>query len=186
MQQLSPVTVQLDLGKSGTLVISILMENTSEKYDELFFNIVLVEPEIPNNTGSVGRLCVGSKSRLHLVKPMGFEITDKRVKRAGLDYWPELELTIHDNINNWLDQVKDMSRLFLFTSNAEKSYHHIKFQKGDWLVFGKESVGLPEGIIKRFSAQAVTIPFPGKVRSFNLSNAVAMALGEGLRQVQTS
>ncbi len=159
------------------------MESTGDKYDERFFNIVLVEPEIPNNTGSVGRLCVGSKSHLHLIKPMGFEITDSRVKRAGLDYWPDLELTQYSNFEEWLATVKDRSRVFLFSSKANKAYHKINFQKGDWLVFGKESVGLSQSVLSQFPEQHVIIPFPGKVRSFNLSNAVAMAIGEGLRQV---
>lgn len=159
------------------------MESTGIKYDERFFNIVLVEPEIPNNTGSVGRLCVGSKSHLHLIKPMGFEITDSRVKRAGLDYWSDLELTQYSNFEEWLATVKDKSRVFLFSSKATKAYHSVDFKKGDWLVFGKESVGLSEEILNLFPEQQVSIPFPGKVRSFNLSNAAAMAIGEGLRQV---
>ncbi len=159
------------------------MESTGAKYDELYFNIVLVEPEIPNNTGSVGRLCVGSKSHLHLIKPMGFEITDSRVKRAGLDYWPDLELTLYENFEEWLNTVEDKSRVFLFSSKASRAYHQIEFKKGDWLVFGKESVGLSQKVLNIFPDQQLTIPFPGKVRSFNLSNAVAMAIGEGLRQV---
>lgn len=114
---------------------------------------------------------------------MGFEISDSRVKRAGLDYWPDLELTQYSNFEEWLNTVKDRSRVFLFSSKAQKAYHNIQFQKGDWLVFGKESVGLSESVLSQFPGQQVNIPFPGKVRSFNLSNAVAMAIGEGLRQV---
>lgn len=159
------------------------MNTTETKYEELFFNIVLVEPEIPNNTGSIGRLCVGGNSRLHLIGPMGFEISDKRVKRAGLDYWPDLELSMYSDFNEWLAGVEDPSRIFLFSSKAQKSYYDIEFQKGDWLVFGKESVGLSNQILEQFPGQQIRIPFPGKVRSFNLSNAVAMALGEGLRQL---
>ncbi len=114
---------------------------------------------------------------------MGFEITDSRVKRAGLDYWPDLELTQYNNFEEWFATVEDKSRVFLFSSKATKAYHNIEFKKGDWLVFGKESVGLSESVLKKFPDQHVSIPFPGKVRSFNLSNAVAMAIGEGLRQV---
>lgn len=146
------------------------------------FNIVLVNPEIPNNTGNIGRLCVGSESKLHLVKPMGFEITDSRVKRAGLDYWPDLELSIHESFEDLLKLVENPERMFFFTTKASKAYFDQVFQEGDWLVFGKESSGLDPGLIERFEDQLVKIPFGGKVRSFNLSNAVAMALGEGMRQ----
>lgn len=147
------------------------------------FNIVLIEPEIPNNTGNIGRLCVGSLSKLHIVGKMGFEISDKRVKRAGLDYWPELDLTIHQNIEEWLKVVPDPNRVFLFSSSASKSFYDLKLRKDDWLVFGKESVGLDKNFLKQFPMNTVKIPFPGTVRSFNLSNAVAMSLGEGLRQI---
>lgn len=146
------------------------------------FNIVLVNPEIPNNTGNIGRLCVGSESKLHLVKPMGFEITDSRVKRAGLDYWPDLELSIHESFEDLLKLVENPERMFFFTTKASKAYFDLDFQEGDWLVFGKESSGLDAALIERFEEQLVKIPFGGKVRSFNLSNAVAMALGEGMRQ----
>lgn len=146
------------------------------------FNIVLVNPEIPNNTGNIGRLCVGSESKLHLVKPMGFEITDSRVKRAGLDYWPDLELSIHESFEDLLKLVENPERMFFFTTKASKAYFDQDFQEGDWLVFGKESSGLDAALIERFEDQLVKIPFGGKVRSFNLSNAVAMALGEGMRQ----
>ncbi|WP_196887717.1 tRNA (cytidine(34)-2'-O)-methyltransferase [Aureivirga sp. CE67] len=154
--------------------------------NKINFNIVLVEPEIPNNTGNIGRLCVGSKSKLHLVKPLGFEITDKRVKRAGLDYWGELELQYHENFEAFLNQVENRERMFFFSSKGAKTYYEIDFKPGDWLIFGKESVGLGKEILERFESQTTTIPFPGKVRSFNISNAVAMALGEGLRQLKIS
>ena len=150
------------------------------------FNIVLVHPEIPNNTGSVGRLCVGSESRLHLVRPLGFEIDDKRVKRAGLDYWPDLDLTIYESFQELLSKIEDRSRMFLFSSKAQSSYTNITYKRGDWLIFGKESSGLPDEIKDEFSSQCLNIPFPGKIRSFNLSNSVAMVLGEGMRQLRDS
>jgi tRNA (cytidine/uridine-2'-O-)-methyltransferase len=159
------------------------LENTADQYDIRHFNVVLVEPQIPNNTGNIGRLCVGSKSRLHLISPLGFEITDARLKRAGLDYWNELEVSYHDNFEAWLATVKDVSRVFFFTSNTDQSLYKATLQQGDWLVFGREADGLSAAIQERFEEQLVTIPFPGKVRSFNLANAVAMALGEGLRQL---
>jgi tRNA (cytidine/uridine-2'-O-)-methyltransferase len=146
------------------------------------FNIVLVHPQIPNNTGNIGRLCVGSQSKLHLVKPLGFEITDTRVKRAGLDYWRDLDLKYYDDFEALLNSIPDKSRMFFFTTRATSDYYDINFKKGDWLIFGRESNGLSPEIVHRFSNQCVKIPFPGKVRSFNLSNAVAMAMGEGLRQ----
>jgi tRNA (cytidine/uridine-2'-O-)-methyltransferase len=160
-----------------------MSKNAIDKYDTLHFNVVLVEPQIPNNTGNIGRLCVGSKSRLHLISPLGFEITDARVKRAGLDYWNDLEVAYHDNFEAWLATVEDTSRVFFFTSNTDRSLYKQALQQGDWLVFGRESDGLNAEIQKRFEQQLVTIPFPGKVRSFNLANAVAMTLGEGLRQL---
>ena len=145
-------------------------------------NIVLVNPEIPNNTGNIGRLCVGSESRLHIVKPMGFEISDSRVKRAGLDYWSDLDLAIHESFDALLEKVEDPARMFFFTTKAEKAYYQNEFKEGDWLIFGKESKGLDQEMVEKYKSQLVKIPFGGKVRSFNLSNAVAMALGEGMRQ----
>lgn len=153
------------------------------KNQEPNFNIVLIEPEIPNNTGNIGRLCVGSLSKLHIVGKMGFEISDKRVKRAGLDYWPDLDLNIYENVEEWLKIIPDKGRIFLFSSSAEKSFYELDLKKEDWLVFGKESIGLDKDLLKQFPNNSVKIPFPGMVRSFNLSNAVAMGLGEGLRQL---
>jgi len=147
------------------------------------FNIVLINPQIPNNTGNIGRLCVGSLSKLHLVKPLGFEITDSRVKRAGLDYWNDLNLSYHNNFQELLASIPDPTRIFFFTTRAKTSYYDVDYKEGDWLIFGKESDGLPKEIVDAYEKQCVKIPFPGTVRSFNLGNAVAMALGEGLRQL---
>jgi tRNA (cytidine/uridine-2'-O-)-methyltransferase len=146
------------------------------------FNIVLVEPEIPNNTGNIGRLCVGTHSRLHLVHPLGFEISDSRVKRAGLDYWPQLDLSHHESLTHVLDCVAEGERVFFLSSHAEHSLYGAVIKPGDWLVFGKESVGLPKELVEQNIHRALRIPFPGEVRSFNLSNAVSMVLGEGMRQ----
>ncbi|MCL4141810.1 UNVERIFIED_CONTAM: hypothetical protein GTU68_001836 [Idotea baltica] len=147
-----------------------------------FFNIVLVEPEIPNNTGNIGRLCVGTSSHLHLVHPLGFEISDSRVKRAGLDYWPQLKLTHHDSLSEALQGVGEEESVYFLSSHAKHSLYSAVFNPGDWLVFGKESVGLPKGLVNENVDRALRIPFPGEVRSFNLSNAVSMVLGEGMRQ----
>lgn len=145
-------------------------------------NIVLVEPEIPNNTGNIGRLCVGTNSRLHLIHPFGFKITDAAVKRAGLDYWAHLDRTEYDNVEAWMAAVPDHSRVFLFSSHAAKTYYDAEFQDGDWLVFGKESVGLSDSFMQRFENH-LKIPLSPLVRSYNLANAVAFVLGEARRQI---
>ncbi len=157
--------------------------NVVDKYDQLNFNIVLVEPQIPNNTGNIGRLCVATKSRLHLVHPLGFEITDSRVKRAGLDYWPDLEICHHDNFEAWVKTINPESAIYFFSARAEKSFYKVDLKAGDYLIFGKEAEGLGSEIIAQFKENIVKIPFPGKVRSFNLANAVSMVLGEGMRQL---
>jgi len=159
------------------------MLEEEKKYDELNFNIVLVEPQIPNNTGNIGRLCVATKSRLHLIHPLGFEITDARVKRAGLDYWPDLEICHHADFKSWIETLDSTANIYFFSARAEKSFYKTELKKGDYLIFGKEADGLGVEILKEYRDNLVTIPFPGKVRSFNLANAVAMALGEGMRQV---
>lgn len=146
-------------------------------------NIVLVEPEIPNNTGNIGRLCVGTGNRLHLIHPFGFEITDKNLKRSGLDYWVHLDWKQYQNVGEWMQQIPDKSRVFLFSSHAEKSYLKENFQDGDWLVFGKESVGLSEEFSALFDNH-LTIPISPLVRSYNLANSVAFAIGEAKRQME--
>jgi tRNA (cytidine/uridine-2'-O-)-methyltransferase len=146
-------------------------------------NIVLVEPEIPNNTGNIGRLCVGTESRLHLIHPFGFKITDASVKRAGLDYWVHLDRVEYENVEAWIKQISDRSRVFLFSSHAQKSYLDNEFRDGDWLVFGKESVGLDKSVLDRF-ANHLSIPISPLVRSYNLANSVAFAIGEAKRQIR--
>lgn len=148
-------------------------------------NIVLVEPEIPNNTGNIGRLCVGTENRLHLIHPFGFEITDKNLKRSGLDYWVHLDWKQYQNIAEWRNQIPDNSRVFLFSSHAEKSYLEQDFQDGDWLVFGKESVGLSTEMLAEFQNH-LSIPISPLVRSYNLANAVAFVIGEAKRQILVS
>ncbi|MFE3846893.1 tRNA (cytidine(34)-2'-O)-methyltransferase [Flavobacterium sp. LB3P45] len=147
-------------------------------------NIVLVEPEIPNNTGNIGRLCVGTESRLHLIHPFGFVINDKNLKRSGLDYWVHLDVTEYQNIAEWTSQIQDKSRVFLMSSHAEKSYLVTDFQDGDWLVFGKESKGLSEEVLGLFENH-LTIPMSPLIRSFNIANSVAFVIGEAKRQIST-
>jgi tRNA (cytidine/uridine-2'-O-)-methyltransferase len=145
-------------------------------------NIVLVEPEIPNNTGNIGRLCVGTQSRLHLIHPFGFEITDKNLKRSGLDYWVHLEWFQYQNVTEWMNQIPDKSRVFLMSSHATKSYLEADFQDGDWLVFGKESVGLSQEVLQLFTNH-LTIPMSSLIRSYNIANSVAFVVGEAKRQI---
>ena len=148
-------------------------------------NIVLVEPEIPNNTGNIGRLCVGTESRLHLIHPFGFVINDKNLKRSGLDYWVHLEVTEYQNVTEWKAQIPDLSRVFLMSSHAKKSYLETDFQDGDWLVFGKESKGLSEEVLNLFDNH-LTIPMSNLIRSFNIANSVAFVIGEAKRQISVS
>lgn len=145
-------------------------------------NIVLVEPEIPNNTGNIGRLCVGTQSRLHLVHPFGFEINDKNLKRSGLDYWVHLEVTEYQNVAEWIAKISDKSRVFLMSSHASKSIYEAEFQEEDWLVFGKESVGLSQEVLAQFENH-LTIPMSNLIRSYNIANSVAFVVGEAKRQI---
>jgi tRNA (cytidine/uridine-2'-O-)-methyltransferase len=145
-------------------------------------NIVLVEPEIPNNTGNIGRLCVGTESRLHLIHPFGFVINDKNLKRSGLDYWVHLDVTEYQNIVEWIAIIPDLSRVFLMSSHASISIYEAEFQDEDWLVFGKESVGLSKEILDRFENH-LTIPMSKLIRSFNVANSVAFVVGEAKRQI---
>ncbi|MBK0371215.1 tRNA (cytidine(34)-2'-O)-methyltransferase [Flavobacterium agrisoli] len=147
-------------------------------------NVVLVEPEIPNNTGNIGRLCVGTESKLHLIHPFGFVINDKNLKRSGLDYWVHLDVTEYQNVAEWMEVIPDTSRVFLMSSHAKNSYLDIEFQDGDWLVFGKESVGLSAAFISNFEVQnQLKIPMSDKIRSFNIANSVAFVIGEAKRQL---
>jgi tRNA (cytidine/uridine-2'-O-)-methyltransferase len=145
-------------------------------------NIVLVEPEIPNNTGNIGRLCVGTQSRLHLIKPYGFEITDKNLKRSGLDYWVHLDWNEYNNVEEWMAQIPDKSRVFLMSSHAENSIYDVEYQDGDWLVFGKESVGLSKEVLEQFENH-LKIPMSNLIRSYNIANSVAFVIGEAKRQI---
>ncbi|WP_269685370.1 tRNA (cytidine(34)-2'-O)-methyltransferase [Flavobacterium lacustre] len=150
-------------------------------------NIVLVEPEIPNNTGNIGRLCVGTESRLHLIHPFGFVINDKNLKRSGLDYWVHLDVTEYQNVAEWMTQIPDQSRVFLMSSHAEKSYLQNDFKDGDWLVFGKESKGLSGEFLALFDQKnQLTIPMSPLIRSFNIANSVAFVVGEAKRQIAVS
>jgi tRNA (cytidine/uridine-2'-O-)-methyltransferase len=147
------------------------------------FNIVLIEPEIPNNTGNIGRLTLASGSILHLVKPFGFEINDTRLKRAGLDYWKHISVKIYENINDFMSINNDKNMVYL-SSSAEKSYCSINYKDDMFLVFGKESVGLSKDILTKNSDKLYKIPIHSNhVRSLNLANAVSIVVYEGLRNI---
>ena len=147
------------------------------------FNIVLIEPEIPNNTGNIGRLALATNSKLHLVKPFGFEITDSRLKRAGLDYWAHINLRIYDSSNIFFEEHKEEKMAF-FSSQAKQTYWDIEFENNMFLIFGKESVGLSSSIINSHQDQLYNIPMHGNyIRSLNLGNAVGILCYEGLRQL---
>jgi tRNA (cytidine/uridine-2'-O-)-methyltransferase len=155
-----------------------------QKNFETLFRIVLVEPEIPQNTGNIGRTCVGTNCELHIIGPMSFEINDTQLKRAGLDYWPHLKYFYYENYQEWFSKIEDTSRVFYLTTKVKQTYYEPKFQRGDWFVFGKETKGLPPEIINQNKATAITIPQTGPVRSLNLATAVAITIYEGFRQVE--
>jgi tRNA (cytidine/uridine-2'-O-)-methyltransferase len=149
-------------------------------------HIVLVHPEIPPNTGSIARLCAATGIRLHLVRPLGFSLDDRYLKRAGLDYWPLVDLHTHASYAAARAHVlaaEPAARLWLFTGKAPRSYLDVSFRPGDALVFGKESCGLSDALLAEDPAALVGIPTLGPVRSLNLANAVAIALYEALRQI---
>lgn len=146
-------------------------------------NIVLIEPEIPNNTGNIGRLALATGTNLHLVKPFGFEISDKRLKRAGLDYWQYVSLYTYENTEDFFASHKDKKMVF-FSSHGKKTHWDIPYEDDMFLVFGKESVGLPKSIVENPDAYTAKIPlYSTKIRSLNLANSVAIAVYEGLRQL---
>jgi tRNA (cytidine/uridine-2'-O-)-methyltransferase len=153
-------------------------------YPHTNFKIALIEPEIPNNTGNIGRTCVGTYSELHLVGKLGFDISDKQLKRAGLDYWPNLRWWHHPTWEEWWNSVEDQRRVFFFSKKAARRFDEVAYRPGDWLVFGKETKGLGERVLATHSEQLLRIPIEGPIRSLNLASAVAVAIYEGLRQIR--
>lgn len=148
---------------------------------EPLFNVVLWQPEIPNNTGNIGRTCLAMQAKLHLIRPLGFDIDDKTVKRAGLDYWPYLKKTIHES---WEDFLKSEAggRMFLVTTKSDLLCFQPKFQKNDYLIFGRETKGLPDEILDAYPDHKIRIPMLGPTRSLNIANAVAIVGYEFIRQ----
>jgi tRNA (cytidine/uridine-2'-O-)-methyltransferase len=147
------------------------------------FHIVLIAPEIPQNTGTIGRLCVCTATPLHLVRPLAFSLDEARIRRAGLDYWPHLDLHVHDTWDDFLAATAPR-RLFFCSTQSQRSLYRVCFEAGDALVFGNESSGLPPAFYERYRDDLLTIPMPGPhARSHNLANAVSIVLYEALRQV---
>jgi tRNA (cytidine/uridine-2'-O-)-methyltransferase len=146
------------------------------------FHIVLVEPEIPPNTGNVARTCSVTGAKLHLVKPMGFEIDDKKLKRAGLDYWHQLDIEIHESFAHF-QQKYPKGRFFCATTKATRRYTDFQYQEGDFFLFGKETQGLSPEILAQYPDTQIRIPMLPVSRSLNLSNSVAIVLYEALRQL---
>jgi len=145
------------------------------------FHIVLVEPEIPQNAGNIARTCAATGTYLHMIRPLGFEVTDKYLKRAGLDYWHLVDVSYYDSFSELREKYPD-SRFFFFTTKGRRRHSDVSFQDGDFLVFGKETRGLPEELLLQNEKTCLRIPMFSEARSLNLSNSVAVALYEALRQ----
>ena len=144
-------------------------------------NIVLHEPEMPANTGNIGRTCVAAGARLHLIEPLGFHINEKMVKRAGLDYWDKLDVTVYDNYEAFLEKNPG-AKIYMATTKAPHTYCDVRYEDDCYIMFGKESAGIPEDILVQHPDTAIRIPMIGDIRSLNLSNSVAIVLYEALRQ----
>ncbi len=144
-------------------------------------NIVLVEPEIPQNTGNIARTCAATGAKLHLVEPMGFKVDDKKLKRAGLDYWYLLDITYYKNLEDFFERNKN-GQFFYFSTKASKNYSEVEYPDNAFLVFGKETKGLPEKLLYDNYDRTVRIPMIDEARSLNLSNSVAIGVYEALRQ----
>lgn len=155
------------------------MENNNIKG----INIVLVEPEIPQNTGNIVRTCGGIGAHLHLVKPLGFEVTDKHLKRAGLDYWYMVDISYYDNFKQLLEKYGKDHNFYYCTTKGARRHTQVEFKDGDFLVFGKESRGLPENLLAEHYDECIRIPMRPDFRSLNLSNAVAVVAFEAMRQL---
>ena len=144
-------------------------------------NIVLLEPEIPANTGNIGRTCVAAGTRLHLIEPLGFRLDEKNLRRAGMDYWKELDVSIYDDYHDFLDKNSG-GKIYMATTKAERAYTEVSYEPDAYIMFGKESAGIPEEILVEHEPECIRIPMVGDTRSLNLGNSVAIVLYEALRQ----
>ncbi len=146
-------------------------------------NIVLLEPEIPHNTGNIARTCAATGAKLHLIKPLGFSIEDKYLKRAGLDYWHMLDITIYEDYEDFMEK-NDSPKIYMSTTKARHTYTEVSYEYDSFIMFGKETAGIPEEILKDHDDTCIRIPMVPNARSLNLSNSVAIVLYEALRQHQ--
>lgn len=144
-------------------------------------HIILLEPEIPENTGNIGRTCVATGTPLHLIEPLGFFLNERAIKRAGLDYWDDLSVTRYVNYEEFLERNPDAT-IWMATTKAKRAYTEVRFEMGDYIMFGKESAGIPEELLVKDEEHCIRIPMAGETRSLNLSNAVSIVLYEALRQ----
>ena len=144
-------------------------------------NIVLFEPEIPANTGNIGRTCVATGTRLHLIEPLGFRLNEKSLKRAGMDYWQDLDVTTYIDFNDFMEKNPG-AKIYMATTKSKQTYTDVKYEDGCYIMFGKESAGIPEEILLENQDRCIRIPMIGDIRSLNLSNSVAIVLYEALRQ----
>ena len=144
-------------------------------------NIILHEPEIPGNTGNIGRTCVATGTRLHLIEPLGFRLNDKTIKRAGMDYWDQLDVTRYDDWNDFLERNPG-AKIYFATTKGKHVYSDVTFEPDCFIMFGKESAGIPEEILVAYEETCIRIPMEPAIRSLNLSNSVAIVLYEALRQ----
>jgi len=144
-------------------------------------NIILFEPEIPANTGNIGRTCVATGTKLHLIEPLGFRLNEKEIKRAGLDYWKDLDVTIYDSYEDFKTRNQG-AKIYMATTKAVNVYTEVDFEPNSYIMFGKESAGIPEEILLQNKENAIRIPMIGEIRSLNLANSVAVVLYEALRQ----
>lgn len=144
-------------------------------------NIVLLEPEIPQNTGNIGRTCVATDTKLHLIEPLGFSINEKAVKKAGLDYWPSLNKEVYISYRDFVEKYPG-AKIYMATTKAKKMYTEVSYEPDAYIMFGKESAGIPEEILVENEENCIRIPMVGDTRSLNLSNSVAIVLYEALRQ----
>lgn len=146
-------------------------------------NIVLYEPEMPANTGNIGRTCVATNTRLHLIEPLGFKLSQKEIKRSGLDYWDKLDYTVYSDLEDFLNKNPlATKKMYYATTKAKNTYVDVKYEEDSYIMFGKESAGIPEEILASKKDDCIRIPMCGEIRSLNLSNSVAIVLYEALRQ----
>jgi tRNA (cytidine/uridine-2'-O-)-methyltransferase len=153
-----------------------------DKFKNISLNVVLCCPDIPQNTGNIARLCVGAGVKLHLIKPFGFTLTDKKLKRAGLDYWDNLDLIIYDSVEDFFEKNRSIN-FYIATTKAKISYYEVKYTQNDYLIFGSETSGFALEYIDRYFDRCINIPMKSTVRSLNLSNSVAIILYEAIRQI---